>query len=292
MLANILPNWTVRYLADGLALTPPEGRALGGIRIRERQPLRSVRDIILWARGQMSGLEITVGPLEVFTTYEGEYAGIVTLLGSGEATSYQRTIGMVWGEDFYTQIDGGTDHLQNFGRFRTAVRDLVHLHSLGLGELRRRRFVYTPPPGWRAYARGLVTDWYSPGFPKVHGFISVFPARAGKDTPASQLDRVLHEMSWFGFNRETSKEPIEITAKEGLQGHCWRFVGRFGKGDRLFYDLVVLHGPRFHYALRLESKKHHLEEHRASFGQMVRSVERLPAPTKEDGSTAFAHWIS
>ena len=290
MLHDILPRWQVRYLADGLALTPPEGRALGGIRIRERvQPVRRARDVIAWAREQMQAFgPLTITPVETFTTYEGEFAAVCTIVGARGDLPYERTIGLVWGDYFFTQIDGGTDDAAAFPRFRKAVRDLAYYHALGLGELRRRRFVYTPPPGWRGYPRGLVTEWYAPEFPARHGFISVFPARAGRESPSSELDQLLHEMSWFGFEQESIEGPIEL-ASDDLTGSAWRPVGRFATGPRLFFEIAVLRDQRFTYVARLESQEADLDEHRRLFADVVRSVEPLPAPVAPGGTTTFSH---
>jgi hypothetical protein len=295
VLRDILPRWQVRYLADGLALVPPEGRTIGGIRIRERiQPLHRARDVIAWVLDQMRGFEqLAVLPVETLTTHEGEYAALVTITARRGAIPFERTIGLVWGDFFYTQIDGGTDDEASFARFRRAVRDLTTLHALGLGERRRRRFVYAPPPGWRPYPRGLITEWYAPGFPADHGFISVFPARAEEASEPSQLDRLLHEMSWFGFEREGLTGPDAITTRDGLQGSMWRTVGRFGEGPRLFYEIAVFYDQRFIYVLRLESKERELAENSSVFGEVVRSVEHLPRPVAATGAAALlGDWIA
>jgi hypothetical protein len=293
-LGDVLPGWRVRYLADGVALAPPEGRAAGGIRVRERiQPLRGARHVIDWVTDQMRFFgSLSVTTLERMVTCEGEHGATFTVTALRGEVPYERTVGLVWGDDFYTQIDGGTDDAASFARFRHGVRDLTYLHSLGLGERRRRRFVYAPPPGWRGYPRGLIAEWYAPDFPKDHGFISVFAARVGEDSTPSQLDRLLHEMSWFGFQRESLNGPEEVSSADGLKGHRWRPVGKFRGGARLFFDVVVLYDKRFSYVLRLESRSERLEEHRRLFADMVRSVEQLPVPNSGRPAALFADMFS
>ncbi|MCA9678027.1 MAG: hypothetical protein H6708_28160 [Kofleriaceae bacterium] len=294
MLPNILPGWQVRYLADGVALSPPPGVARGGMRIRERiQPLARARDVVATARDQMAGFgALTVSPLETFPTCEGEYAAVCTIAATGGPRPYERTIGLVWGDYAYTQIDGGTDDDAAFAQYRQGVRDLTYYHALGLGEQRRRRFAYAPPPGWRGYPRGLITEWYAPGFPADHGFISVFPARAGGDTAAAELDRLLHEMSWFGFARDALDEPEPIGSDDGLTGHAWRPVGRFGTGPTLHFEVAVLHDDRFTYVLRLESDDAGLAGHRDAFAAMIRSVRHLPVPAPATGTSPFLHLVT
>ena len=294
MLPNLLPGWQVRYRADGLALSPPAGGDRGGIRIRERlQPLRRARDVLASAREQMAFFApLEVSPLEAFTTCEGEFAAIATIAGHRGGAPFERTIALVWGDHAFTQIDGGTDDAPAFARFRRGVRDLAYYHSLGLGEARRRRFRYAAPTGWRGYPRGLITEWYAPDFPADHGFISVFPARPGHDTPASELDRLLHEMSWFGFERDTVEGPFPVTARDGLTGSLWRPAGRFGSGTPLYFEVAVLEDARFRYALRLESHAANLDRNRAVFAEVVASVHGLPRPAAIGAEPALAHWVT
>lgn len=292
MLPNLLPGWHVRYLVDGLALTPPEGGGRGGIRIRERiQPLRSARDVIAAVRAQMAFFApLEVAPIAPFCTCEGEFAAITTVRGVRDGRPLERTIALVWGDHFFTQIDGATDDADGFARFRQGVRDLAYFHALGLGERRRRRFVYAAPPAWRGYPRGLITEWYAPGFPAEHGFISVFPARPSIDTPASELDRVLHEMSWFGFTRDTVEGPFPVTTGDGLAGALWRPAGRFGAGTPLHFEVAVVEDARFRYALRLESHAANLDRNREVFAALVASVRGLPRPAASGADPALAHW--
>lgn len=285
-------GWTVRYLADGLVLTPPDSPGFGNIRLRERQPLCTAVDVIEKTRVQMSGFDsLNVSPLERFTTYEGEYAALCTVVGQRGTRRFERSIGMVWGDFHYSRIDGGTDEPTRFGRFRQAVRDLTYFHALGLGELRRRRFVYTPPTGWQGYARGLVAHWYAPGFPNDDRMIRVFPAYAGSDNAARELDRQLHEMSWFGFRQETADEPIALSSQDGLSGHLWRLVGRFGGRSPRFLQLAILQDNRFYYTLRWESQRDE-EAQRQLFAEMARSVESLPRPVSSMDAETFAHWAT
>lgn len=293
VLPNLLPGWQVRYRADGLALVPPTG-GRGGIRIREHlQPLRRAGDALAAIAEQMQFFApLTLSPIEPFVTCEGEFAAIAQVRGQRGELPFQRTVAWVWGDHHYTQIDGGTDDTAAFDRFRQGVRDLAYYHALGLGEARRRRFRYTAPAGWRAYTRGLITEWYAPDFPRDHGFISVFPARPGGDTPAAELDRLLHEMSWFGFERDAVEGPFPVAAVDGLAGSLWRPSGRFAGGPVLHFEIAVLEDARYRYALRLESRRDHLERHRAVFEDVVASVRPLPRPETLGHAAELAHWFT
>ncbi len=281
---EILPGWRVRYLADGLLLSPagpPEGRS---IRIQERLPLRPAHAVIAAARAQLPGADLALSAIERVITQEGEFAIRCALRGADAC----RALGMVWGDHFYTQIDGAA-RPADFAEVEAGVRDLTAFHALGLGELRRRRYLYTPPPGWRAYPRGLTAEWYAPGFPGDHGFISAFAARPGGETLTSQLDRVLHEMSWFGFRRDASEPGEAMSTDDGTAGHAWTITGRYAAAPPMVFKVVVLSDHRFQYPLRLEATPAAFDRHVEAFDAMIRSIQRLPAPTR-DASSPFVHW--
>lgn len=284
MLPDLLPRWRVRYLADGVGLTPPEGADAGAIRIRERvMPLARMRDVLAAARAELAG-EVDASPIEPFATLEGELAAIATITARGAPA---RTIALVWGDHFYTRIDGVARTLEPAVVAR-GVRDLAYYHALGLGELRRRRFEYAPPPGWRAYPRGLATEWFPPGYPNRAGFLSVFAARPLQETAATELDRVLHEMSWFAFAKTRGDGPFELATDPGLTGQLWRLAGQFGSGPPTAFEIAVLRDARFSYTTRLES---HDPDDRERFAALVRSIRPLPAPVRPR-ETPFGHWVA
>ncbi len=280
----------MRHLADGVVLAPPTGP--GSVRIRERRPLGPASDIIEQIRAELAEFApLEVSPVELMTTYEGEYAALFTITGRRGELHLQRAVGVIWGDFHQSRIDGRCDRPERFAAIGRAVRDLTYYHSLGLGELRRRRFVYTPPPGWHGYGRGLVTLWHPPGFPADDSLIRVFPACAGGDNAARELDRQLHEMSWFGFRRESAAEPTAISSRDGLDGHLFAVVGRLGNGPRRHFELALLRDRRFHYVMRLESGVERGDARRL-FAEMVRSIRQLPAPVSTADSDTFAYWAT
>ncbi len=291
MLPETVTGWNVRHVAQGVALTPPDGGGGGGVRIRERLPLQTTAQIIDEATAQMQGFDsVEVEQVEVLTTYEGEYAALWTMIGTRGTLRLERTIAAVWGDFHCTRIDGATDDPSRYDAFRGAVRDLCYYHALGLGERRRRRFLFTPPPAWQGYARGLVGLWIPPGYPARDHMIRVFPAHAaGTQTPASALDRQLHEMSWAGFEQERAEKATPAVNDDGLSGVARRLVGRFRGGSRRFIDVTVLQDQRYYYPLRCDSFDHDslVED---AFAATVRSVKRLPAPVAVESSAFLSHW--
>lgn len=289
MLPEALAGWNVRYVADGLALTPPDGGTGGGIRIRERLPLQTSAAVVASARTQMAGFErVDVSDVERFTTAEGEYAALWRMTGSRGALRFERTVGLVWGDVACTRIDGGTDDAARFDEYRRAVRALCYYHALGLGERRRRRFVFAPPRGWQGYARGLIGLWIPPGYPNDSRIIHVFPARPiGRRTLTTELNRHLHEISWTGFHADIVDEPVHIDNDDGLTGVSQRVVGSFGAGSLRSVDVAVLHDGRYHYPARFDCDD---DGDRSVFAELMRSVEKLPIPEVEDRDALFSHW--
>ncbi|MFN0247403.1 MAG: hypothetical protein ACKV2T_10995 [Kofleriaceae bacterium] len=281
-----LAGWTVRHVTDGVALVPPD-RA-GGIRLLERQPLLAMRDAIAHASGQMDSFACEISPLERFTTHDGEYAATCTIVGRHGDVRLERTIGIVWGDHFCTRIDGATMDPAQHDRYRKAIDTLTRHHSLGLGEQRRRRYVYEPPPDWQGYTRGLVSLWLAPDYPRDPTVIYVFPARPARAAdPSSHLDRQLHEMSWYGFEEQTSESAEELLTTYSLVGSLHSVTGRFHDGPSRALSVAILQDQRFHYVMRLEGPD---GAHRSHFRTLVQSVEPVPTRTIQP-STFHLAWI-
>jgi hypothetical protein len=281
-----LAGWTVRHVTDGVALVPPD-RA-GGIRLLERQPLLTMREAIAHASTQMTSFVCEMSPIQRFTTHEGEYAATRTIVGRHGDIRLERTIGIVWCDHFCTRIDGATTDPAQHDRYRTAIDTLTRHCSLGLGEQRRRRYVYEPPPSWQGYTRGLVSLWIPPEYPRDAALISVFPARPVRSSdPSSRLDRQLHEMSWYGFAQQSSAPPEALVTSHSLVGTLHSVTGRFHHGPPRALSLALLEDHRFHYAMRLEGPD---DTHRSLFRAVVESVEPIPSHVP-DVHAVHPSWI-
>jgi hypothetical protein len=104
-------GWSRKWMADGFILFPPQGRPAGGIRVQDRlRPLRATRAIVDQALVEMRGVlaDLEVGPLRRLVTAEGEYGALLTIAGSRRADGrrVERTLGLVFGEDCYSRVDG------------------------------------------------------------------------------------------------------------------------------------------------------------------------------------------
>lgn len=292
MSRETLSNWRVRYVVDGLILSPPGPEPWATVRIHERAPLQRASRVVTHVREQLAngGGEVEASSLERIITHEGEFGALATVTARRDDGAQHHVLGFVWGDHFGTRLDGTTNAAPHFDELHEVVRALTKHHVLGLGELRRRRFEYSPPETWRAYPRGLIAEWRAPAFPNDHGFASVFPARPiAKATTSSTLDRALHEMSWRGYQRESSEPPTKISGS-GIEGQSWCQIGRFGTGKRLFCELVVLADRRFHYVARFECLPESRERHQETFRRLVASMKPLPLPTIT-APEVFEHWV-
>jgi hypothetical protein len=295
-------GWSRKWMADGFMLFPPEGRSVGGLRVQDRiRPLRTVRHLVDHAvkEGAVFINDIQVGKLRKLVTLEGEYACIITMAGrrKGDGLPVERTLGLVFAEDFFSRVDGIMQLQEQFESFRGRIEAITRNLSLGLGAVRRRRFLYTPPAGWQGLARTFRSDWIPHDYPRDNAMIQVFHAKPFTDAPKPQVafERMLREDLGHGLQVEPYEpaQPIEKHPGE-LWGEITRVTGHYPGGPRMHFDLAVLADERFLYVLRLESDDAKLTEHRAVFRALVDSVRPLPAPSEQHESAASSstHWAT
>ena len=92
--------------------------------------------------------DIQVGKLKKLVTQEGEYGCVITMSGRRKADGLpvERTMGFVFGEDFFSRVDGIMQLAAQFESFRGRIEAITRNLSLGLGAVRRRR---ASPPNLR-----------------------------------------------------------------------------------------------------------------------------------------------
>jgi hypothetical protein len=267
-----IPSWRLHFLTDGLALIPPSGVQQGAVRIRERlRPLRSAREIFAEAADRMAGPR-EAGPIEQTVTVEGELAAVQVIRhtpapGGGV---FFRVLGVVFGDDFYCLVDGGTALTDRFDFFERAVRVVTAYSALGLGHRRVRRFPYAPPAGWQPSPRGLDTVW-RPSADETTA-ITAFAARpAGGDVLAD----VLAGERLRGLPAE-DPGPAEPAFTDGeLSGRRW-------KAGAL--DVVLLEDDRFVYPILARNAPSDVVD------RLVRTVRPVPLPEPRAAQDAMLHW--
>jgi hypothetical protein len=289
-----LKGWSKIYSGDSVTFYPPEGAEVGGIRYRERvRPLCRVSAVVRQMLERYPQFRSTsVGKPETIVTAEGEYGALVTIRGQVGGAPAQRDLGFVFGDDFYALVSSLSLAEARFADFTRWVRVLVTLDAHALG-VRRRRFLYTPPPGWQGLPRGFTTEWAPLDFPRNLSLIHVFPANPMTEPPETVLDQMLAEDTANGFALEAMRGPEPIASLNGLSGSAWNVVGRFGSKPRSHRDLVVFKDPRFVYSMRLETMQEERQRERQVFLELVRSAHPIPSassPEPREVGTVVSHW--
>jgi hypothetical protein len=280
--------WRVHHAADGVLLAPPDGRDAGWIRVRACvRPMPRAEELVARARAALpADATVEVGAPLRTTTNEGEYALLVRVIARHGDAETQRTIGMILGDDFCATVEGVTTRPERFEQFRDTVERLVNDYPLGLGPKRRRRYFYTPPPGWAGVTDVHAAVWLSPGFPNHHGILTVFDARPAELTAPLRQERLLYEDLPRDFTRLRRGE-LPFSSKFNLSGGI-----EVATGHNPGQPIVVVHDATLRdahhvYFIRLETDEAHVEANRRAFLDLLQTVEPLPT----GDPTAPGHWI-
>lgn len=278
---RVLPAWQLRHLSDGVLLVPPQGRHLGALRLREHQrPLRSAREIFARAWPGRA-------PIERLCTSEGEYAALQIERGPHEGKPLLRCLGAVFGDDSYTLVEASTGVVERFDFFEQAARTFTRHCSLGLGSLRRRQYLYAPPPAWEGVARGLDADWRAPGYPATDARITVHAAQPGTGGAEELRDALLLRSGLEGW---TGLDACELPVTARLRARAWQGSGRQDDRART-WALVVLDDGRFRYPIELACTPGDLVPARTALLGLAASVESIPPPAPRT-ERAGLHWIA
>ncbi len=260
-------GWRRSFVGSDCVLTDEEGAHAGRIRIAQRvAPLRSVEEIFapFLAVGERPAIAVTA---------EGEYAALANALD----TTRQHTLGVVFGDDHYAEIDGVATVPARYARVRTAVEKLTHAYTLGLGSNRWRRFYYEPPPGWIGVARTRATLWIAPTAPRPYQAMKAFDARPPADNRAARQGARLFETLPQEFFVAPPSGPFVFYTPTGLQCRVLVFAGRVPNrpGTMNAIEGTVIE-PRYIYPLRMECDAELLEPTMHLFERVIGSIRPLP----------------
>ncbi len=274
-----LARWNRRWLADGLVLVPPGGGGDGSLVIRTQQrPLRPFHQLL----GDAS-----VGPLERFTTIEGEHAGIVAV----DEPAGPRFVAMIVGDDSYVLVDARTSDRARAPWYRELVHTIARFYPLGLGKPRKRRYMYRPPAGWQAIARPGCALWLEPDYPQTSGKITVFDARPLAWFAPGAVDRFLFIDENPFLEQDAGRSQIALTARPGLTGPSTRATGRGRDGTPITLIKTLLQDGRYFYAVELEARSAEWEALMPTYGSVLSSIEPVPESSIARSAQQFMHWI-
>ena len=274
-------GWSVRRCEDSLLLLPPAGAEVGAVRYVERlRPLGRAVDLVRAAPAPQGFHETRLGRPERLITAEGEHAAFVVSEGTIAGVLVERPFGFVFGDDFCSRIAGVALGPAGFAPMRAAVRDLTlaDRHELGV---RRRRFVYAPPPGWHGLAGLFDATWYPRDYPAARAAITVCPAVPAQDgLCAALLDAVL---AGRPLAEMQAGAVVQVSTRAGLTGLRWRLR----RSAELETEVVLLEDATYVYAMRLDAAAGFAAA-RAAFDAVVASVEPLPGRVRDSARVVAA----
>ena len=264
-----ISTWRRRWLADGVILDGDKCR----VRIRtDQRPLRPFKQIL--------GDE-PVGELQRFVTVEGEHAGMIGVNGG--------VVAIVVGDDSYVRIEGRSTDRARDEWLRDLVHTLARFYPFGLGQLRRRRYMYRPPEGWQPIVRAGCVVWLAPDYPRVSGRITVFEARPLKWYAPGAVDRYLFVDENPFVVPDTTLPPIPVQV--AVAGIATRAIGRMQDGTSFTVMKALLQDERYLYATQLDARTSEWESFVPAFDDVLVTIERVPTNELPPSSQHFIHWI-
>jgi hypothetical protein len=213
---------------------------------------------------------------ERLETAEGELASLACIRVDDEGMKREHTVGVVFGDDWCFVVDASTSEPRAFAEVRGIARTITETTYLGLGERRRRRTLYTAPPGWTEERHPRATHHRPPGHPAVRGLIIVDDAMPRGLSLDEEADRTY---VLGGYEPRDSDEPATVVKVAGgaLNGlvRWYRVRSRTGVviGAR-----AELGDDRFLYRQHLFGRQELEAMLVQAFLELVYTVQPLPRP--------------
>jgi hypothetical protein len=262
---SIPPGWIHHHGVNLVTLYPDEGG--GRLRYYERLPTMRMSEVVARVVADDPAFALTAaGACTPFLTLEGEHGLYVPLRGVRDGARVWRALAAVNTDEFTAALDTLIVAPERREALERKSWELMVGLSFGLG-VRRRRFLYEPPPGWWAMASGLSAVWHPPEYPRRATTLTV---AAAEPRPS------------FAFG-----EPGEKAKHASLDAR--RFVPADGR------ETIVMHGSPYVYAIELETREaDRAAELRAILDAVAASVEPVPGAAarqfRPDPGATLRHW--
>ncbi|MFN0249346.1 MAG: hypothetical protein ACKV2T_20845 [Kofleriaceae bacterium] len=290
---NLIPGWKRHHVADGVVIVPPEGMNLAAITIRQRvRPLRSLKSILDEAATRLEPelrAHLAIGAADRFVNTSGEYVALATMSSQNADKFFQQTTAMAIGDDWFVQMDGVANVAAIAPKIAEIVRVLATTCYTGLGELRRRPYLYQPPAGWHGVGHACETIYYGPRHPRSRAVMRLFHARPVKMTPSESQDRALHCETMLIQEKDAPVPAKNFTNWYGLYGEMIKESGLDAAGRRVLVYKTMLVDKRFMYLSRLDTDA---DESAAVLPDYLKVLERVvPVPlVPQERHHAVIHW--
>ena len=267
-------GWSRHHLDSRILMFPPEGPELAGIRYDERRtPLLELSQILTEQTEGRFQIE-RMSEWATLLTAEGEHAATISLGGVFDGRAAQLDLGVIRLDDSYALLSGYCFEAALFDRSRSLVRELVRgdVHFLGI---RRRRFDYCAPAGWRQRIQGHVEQWSPVGDDgvKLTVWAALPSARVSIDAFVAQLQL------------DANAQRTNLRAADELTGV--ELVARSSGLRKAF----IFECDRYIYPFHLVVSDGDPAPHEATFLDVVRSFVPVPRSAPDENVAAcFAHW--
>src|SRR5262249_22948163 len=170
------------------------------------------------------------------------------------------------------------------------VRLVARHYFIGLGEIRRRPFLYDPPPGWSALRHRHATRYLHPDQPLVGGIITAHDARPAALNRVEAQDRVLFvDAANQLTERSPPFEPMPIASRHALTGLVHKVHGQSG-GRPATHLQATLIDDRFAYIVQMEAPRDDVEDVIRPFLDLVRSIRPVPKSLAVRSAASLIHW--
>jgi len=285
-------GWTFVPGVETQTLIAPAGPDAAAIRYTERvRPLRRIGTVIeAWLARHKKLTHTSVGDPEKLVTVEGEWAAFVSVDGAFNGAPAKACLGVVFGDDFYSRIEGYALQKDQHELVYKTVRDLTVNDRHVLGK-RRRRYPYASPPDWQPIVRNFTTDWLSPKFPLEHGIIVTYAA--GPLEPGIEVDAaaIAARALERGFTIDGDAKETAVRNGQGLDGVLTEMIGKVGE-KRMFRAFVTLTDDQYIYPCELMARSEDLwTAHQDAYTSVWKSIDRIPSTTRGKEGTAFDFWV-
>jgi hypothetical protein len=278
-------GWSEERLGRSCILRPPlqkSGESALRAEIRYSEAVRPVLPAAELVREVLSQQpEFTIlasSPPELCITAEGEYAELVRVRGQLDDRPAWHLIGTVHGDESMTVLDVLVGDPAALTEMAQLWRTLIYNDRLGLG-VRKRRFYFTPPPGWRQQPSGLGSRLVPPDYPRQPATLIVHPAVPRDSGEDAVLFALLRAYQSRGLLVDALSDAEPVTSDYGLHGKTWALRGSFPGRPELRCDVLVFADPRYLYALCLESgATANRADLQSILPAVARSVRPIPLP--------------
>lgn len=267
-LLDQLEQWVTMPRADGAELTRADGSRI--VILPRVTPIPTLSQLIDAKRSE------SAESIERFVTLEGEIAVIAC------GPTWAIAIVVV---DVHAYIVSGQGQTPSLA---SAVRELARHAYAGLGAVRRRRYVYQPPPAWQGLARPYAARWLAPNYPRTRHALTVFDARPAHASASELADRLLITSTTHARAIDPPRPLAVVRTTKGLAGAYARID--FRESERMSIVRCTLRDAVFAYTAELAGPSVSIAQDLGTLERLVESIEPIAIPNETAMGDRVLYW--